>query len=143
LTGKYTRESVSQHATGNSTQALTPPGRLNVGNPFQGPYTKFTARNWNILSKLMGIASAIARPPWQVALAWALSRPGISSLILGANSVDQLQGNLTALSLNLSDDQLQVLNTASELDLAFPYGLMTPAGSRMIFGGCDVQGWSR
>ena len=141
LTGKYTAESVLQNTAKDSGHGVGHPGRLNGGNPFQGPYTKFTARNWQILNKLSEVASGCGLAPSQVALAWAIAQPSISSLILGANSVSQLHDNLAALSVRLTQDQLQTLNDASALDLVFPYGLMTPAGSRMIFGGCDVKGW--
>ncbi len=40
----------------------------------------------------------------QLALAWALGRPGVSSVILGATRIEQLRENLAALSLNLTDD---------------------------------------
>lgn len=133
LTGKYTAGQVG-------TQAA-PAGRLNGSNPFQGPYTKFTERNWRILNALGTVAKEVSRPTSQVALAWAAAQPGITSLILGATAVVQLQDNIAALSLHLKPEQRQVLHEASALDLAFPYGLMTPAGSRMIFGDCDVQGW--
>jgi aryl-alcohol dehydrogenase-like predicted oxidoreductase len=141
LTGKYTPESVLQDSANRSGQGAKQPGRLNGANPFQGPYTKFTARNWNILKRLFEVASGMGCTPSQVALAWASTQPGISSLILGANTVAQLQDNIAALSLQLTQEQLQALSEASALDLAFPYGLMTAAGSRMIFGGCEVKGW--
>jgi aryl-alcohol dehydrogenase-like predicted oxidoreductase len=135
LTGKYTAEGAGKSTTG--------PGRLNASSPFQGPYSKFTDRNWRILKTLSLVAKDAGRPTAQVALAWAAAQPGITSLILGATSVAQLNDNIAALSLHLSLAQLQALNEASALDLAFPYGLMTAAGSRMMFGGCDVRGWGR
>jgi aryl-alcohol dehydrogenase-like predicted oxidoreductase len=133
LTGKYTPGSVGK------PNAI--PGRLSGSNPFQGPYTKFTERNWRILRTLSEVAKETNRPTAQVALAWATAQPGVASSILGVTSVTQLRDNLLALSLELSPKQTQALNEASEPELAFPYGLMTAAGSRMIFGGCDVQGW--
>ena len=142
LTGKYTPESLLQSSANSSAQIAKQPGRLSGPNPFQGPYTKFTSRNWHILNKLSEVALGIGRAPSQVALAWAFAQPRISSLILGASSVAQLQDNVAALSVHLTREQLQTLNEASALDLAFPYGLMTPSGSRMIFGGCEVEGWN-
>ena len=41
----------------------------------------------------------------QVALAWLLDRPGVSSVILGARTVEQLQENLAAAGLRLDDDE--------------------------------------
>lgn len=133
LTGKYTPGEVEKKGV------LA--GRLNGSNPFQGPYTKFTERNWRILNALSAVVKEVARPSAQVALAWVAAQPGIASLILGATSIIQLQNNLNALTLRLTQEQLQTLNEASALDVVFPYGLLTTAGSRMIFGGSNVQGW--
>jgi aryl-alcohol dehydrogenase-like predicted oxidoreductase len=138
LSGKYTPGNYTPGSVGNLTAAS---GRLTGSNPFQGPYTKFTERNWRILSVLGEVAKETNRPTAQVALAWANAQPGVTSSILGITSATQLRDNLKALSLVLSPRLLQALNEASAPELAFPYGLMTPAGSRMIFGGCNVQPW--
>jgi len=76
-----------------------------------------------------------------VALAWAMARPGVTALILGASRLDQLHDNLAALELTLTPGQMLELDQRSALDLAFPYGMITPEVGRMIFGGSTVQGW--
>ncbi len=133
LTGKYSPEQVEKK--------IVRTGRLNGTNPFQGPYTKFTERNWRILNALGAVAKEVDAPSAQVALAWAAAQPGIASLILGATSIVQLHNNLNAFSLRLTPKLLHTLDEASAIDVVFPYGLMTSAGSRMIFGGNEVQGW--
>ncbi len=131
LTGKYARD--GQGAAGQ--------GRLSGGNPFQGAYTKFTELNWRVLDVLRTVAEQVDRPPAQVALAWAASQPGVTTLTLGASRPDQLHDNLAALELSLTAEQLQALDQVSALALAFPYGILTPGANRMIFGGAAVQGW--
>jgi aryl-alcohol dehydrogenase-like predicted oxidoreductase len=49
----------------------------------------------------------------QVALAWQLSQPVITSPIIGARSVDQLEDSLGAVGFRLSDDEMTALDEAS------------------------------
>ena len=59
----------------------------------------------------------------EVALAWLLGRPGVSSVILGARSLEQLTENLGAAGLRLSDDETTRLDEASDPTAAdYPYG---------------------
>ncbi|GAA4003394.1 aldo/keto reductase [Deinococcus rubellus] len=113
-------------------------GRLSGSNPFSGPFTKFTERNWQILDALRTVAEEIGRPPAQVALAWAVAQPGIASTLIGASKVSQLEDNLAALEINLTPPQLETLNTVSSPGLDF-----FSAGLRqVVFGGVDVRGWN-
>ena len=66
------------------------------------------ARRFKPLADELGCTRA------QLALAWAAAQPGISSVILGATSVEQLRENLDALRIDISDE----LNR--ELDTVFP-----------------------
>ncbi|MEF2279364.1 aldo/keto reductase [Deinococcus sp. YIM 134068] len=130
LTGKYTREA---GGTGGSAQGE---GRLNGPNPFGD--TKFTGRNWHTLEVLKTVAEGVGRPPAQVALAWVVAQPGVTSTIIGASSARQLADNLASLEVQLSAEQLKLLGEAStpEAPLFFSDTLR-----RLIFGGADVQGW--
>ena len=129
LTGKYQRD-------GTAGQ-----GRLSGSNPFSGPYSKFTERNWSVLNALRKVAAEVGRPPAQVALAWAAAQPGVTTLLLGASKLDQLHDNLAALDLSLTAEQMRALDQGSMSGQASIYGLFKPEGSRMIFGGVGVQGW--
>lgn len=131
LAGKYERTDAD--ATGQ--------GRLSGSNPFQGKFTKFTDRNWRILDTLRTVAAQVDRPLAQVALAWVSAQPGITAPILGASKLEQLHDNLSSLDIRLTPDQLLMLDQSSALDLAFPYGIFTTGGNRIIFGGATVQGW--
>ena len=131
LAGKYQRDEQGSQPAGGE-------GRLSGANPFSGPFTKFTARNWQILDGLRDVASQLNRPLAQVALAWTLARPGITSTIIGASKPAQVADNLAALDIAFSPAQLQALNAASapEAPEFFSAGL-----KQMVFGGTNVRGW--
>ncbi len=56
----------------------------------------------------------------QVALAWVLANTAVTSVIIGARTLTQLDDNLGAVDLSLSDDDLQALDTISRLPLEYP-----------------------
>ncbi|TZG26464.1 aldo/keto reductase [Sphingomonas montanisoli] len=66
------------------------------------------------------ISDAHGVSPAQVALAWLLARPGVTSVIIGARSDDQLRDNLAAADLTLSADEIARLDTASQTPLTYP-----------------------
>ncbi len=128
LAGKYTRPAEGSGAKASSE------GRLSGSNPLGD--TKFTARNWDTLDALKAVATEIGRSPAQVALAWAAGRPGITSTLIGASRVEQLQDNIASLEIILTPEQTQALNKASA-PASSPYEYFQPA---TVFGS-DVQGW--
>ena len=56
----------------------------------------------------------------QVALAWVLRQPGITSVIIGAKNCNQLNDNINAVNLILSEEELQDLNQISKLPAEYP-----------------------
>ena len=59
----------------------------------------------------------------QVSLAWLADRPAVTSVILGARTVAQLEDNLGAADMHLSADETERLTEASEPVVAdYPYG---------------------
>ena len=130
LAGKYTRGDDGTPQAGG--------GRLDLANT---PFKKFTERNWVILDALRGVAAEINQPPVRVALAWALGRPGVSSLIIGASRLDQLRENLGALDLTLTTEQVARLDAASAPEPGSPAAMFNPDIRRSIFGGHNVVDW--
>ena len=130
LAGKYERK--DDGATGS--------GRLSGPNPFGN--SKFTDRNWQVLEVLRGVADQLGRPLAQVALAWAVTQPGITSTIIGASKVEQLHANFASLDIEFTPEQLKKLDEGSALDPAFPYPIFTPSVNKGIFGGANVRGWN-
>ena len=127
LTGKYKREDTADT------------GRLSGANPFGD--SKFTDRNWGILDTLREAAAELDCDPAQAALAWAMTRPGVASTIVGARTVAQLTGNIMAASLGLDDDQMNRLNEVSKPTDGFTSSLASPMIRKMLYGGHDVTGW--
>ena len=56
----------------------------------------------------------------QVALAWVLSKSAVTSVIIGARKLSQLEDNLGAVDVSLSDDELESLDEVSRLALEYP-----------------------
>jgi aryl-alcohol dehydrogenase-like predicted oxidoreductase len=82
-------------------------------------------RAWRILDVMGPIAKAHDCSPARVALAWVLTRPFVTSIIIGAKRLDQLQDNLAATELHLEADEIKELDEVSGLPLEYP-GWMLP-----------------
>jgi len=82
----------------------------------RGGYLKdrFDERGVRILAVLDGVAQRNEATPAQVALAWLLSRPGVTAPIVSATSVEQLADTMKAATLELTADDLAELTEASE-----------------------------
>ncbi len=73
----------------------------------------FNERNWVLLDQMDGFAKEKGASISQIALAWLLADPLISSPIIGANSIEQLKDNLGALEVNLTPAEKSSLDKAS------------------------------
>lgn len=72
-----------------------------------------TPQGLQVLAAVDKIAAAHRAKPAQVALAWLIARPGITAPIASATSVEQLHEWAGAATLELKDDEIAALNTAS------------------------------
>src|SRR5882762_7068064 len=77
-------------------------------------------RTWNILDVMAPIAKAHGCSPARLALAWLLAKPVVTSVIIGAKRLDQLQDNLAAMDLKLSEDEIKKLDEVSALPPEYP-----------------------
>ncbi len=77
-------------------------------------------RTWKILETMAPIAKAHHCSPARISLAWLLTRPVVTSVILGAKRLDQLQDNLAAVELKLSEDEITQLDEVSALPPEYP-----------------------
>jgi aryl-alcohol dehydrogenase-like predicted oxidoreductase len=77
-------------------------------------------RTWNILDVLAPIAKAHGCSPARVSLAWLMARPVVTSVIIGAKRLDQLQDNLAAVELTFTEDELRQLDEVSVLPPEYP-----------------------
>lgn len=78
-------------------------------------------RNWAILEAVLAVAKEAGASAGQVALAWLLTRPTVSSVIFGARTVAQVDENVKAGELRLTAAQVQRLDDASAFELGYPY----------------------
>ena len=78
-------------------------------------------RLYNIVDGLVNIAETRGVPAAQVALAWLLGRPAVTSVIIGARTDDQLRQNLGAGDLTLTAEERGALDAVSAVPLAYPY----------------------
>lgn len=81
-----------------------------------------TEHNWRILAVANAVVAAHpGSTTAQIALAWLLTRPAVSSVIIGARTLKQLDDNLGAADLLLTEGELARLNEASALPMSYPY----------------------
>jgi aryl-alcohol dehydrogenase-like predicted oxidoreductase len=76
---------------------------------------------YDIIEVLVKIAEQRGVSAAQVALAYTLAKPAVTSLVIGARTDEQLADNLAAASLELSDDERARLDAVSEPPLLYPY----------------------
>jgi aryl-alcohol dehydrogenase-like predicted oxidoreductase len=76
---------------------------------------------YDIVDALVEIAQARGATPAQVALAYTLGRPGVTSLVVGARTDDQLVSNLAAADLRLAEGDRARLDELSAPALIYPY----------------------
>ena len=73
----------------------------------------FNDAGWKVLDAVRAVAGELDTTPLAVSLAWLLAQPGMAAPIFGANTVEQLQGSLAALDVDLTTAQMETLNNAS------------------------------
>jgi aryl-alcohol dehydrogenase (NADP+) len=115
LSGKYRRDTPPAGAT----RLGEDPER---GMEAYGPRNA-ADRTWQVVDAVRAVADARGVSMAQVALAWVAARPAVSSVILGARTVDQLDDNLGAADLRLDEDETARLTGVSAPVVAdYPYG---------------------
>jgi aryl-alcohol dehydrogenase-like predicted oxidoreductase len=82
-------------------------------------------RAWRILDVLRPIAEELHASVAQVALAWLLAKPAVTSVIIGAKNLNQLQDNIKAVDVTLSAAHMSALDQVSQLPPEYP-GWMVP-----------------
>jgi aryl-alcohol dehydrogenase-like predicted oxidoreductase len=116
LTGKYRRDEL-------------PTGATRLGeNPDRGVESyhrrSVITRTWDVVDAVRAVAEEQDASMAQVALAWLLGRPAVTSVILGARTLEQLEDNLGSVDVHLTTEQVARLDTASDPGAAdYPYGV--------------------
>src|ERR1039458_297492 len=84
-----------------------------------------TRRTWDVIDAVQKVADDRGVSMAEVALAWLTERPAVTSTILGARTVEQLETNLRAAQLHLSPAETAALDVASDpRAVDYPYGEM-------------------
>lgn len=115
LTGKYRRD---ERPSGPTRLGDDPERGVEAYDRRSG-----VERTWDVVDAVRAVADGRGVPMAQVALAWLVDRPAVSSVILGARTVAQLDDNLAAAGLHLTDEETARLDAASDPGAAdYPYG---------------------
>ena len=87
---------------------------------WQDSYKQFDQpRCWAALDAVRAIATAAG-----VAIAWLLARPEVTTVLVGARDVPQLEENLRSLEVKLDADDLAALESASAPEWGYPYSFI-------------------
>jgi len=95
-------------------------GRIASGGTTGGP-TVDEAYLYDVVDALDIVAKETGKSVAQIALNWALQRPTVANIVIGARNEEQLRQNLEAFGWTLSDDQIAFLDKASHREPIYPY----------------------
>ena len=133
LSGKYSRKDFLSKSGSTAGNGGTRKNTLEY-------LGKFTERNMEIVDEVKKVASVVQKSPAQVALAWLLSKSAVSSVLLGASKLEQLENNLGSLNTHLSPDQIKRLDDIGRFAMGYPHEhLANPTVQQMISGGVEVR----
>lgn len=110
LSGKFSRENEKPEGARRATFDFPPVEK---------------ERLWRLLDVMRPIAADHLVSVAQVALAWLLAQPHVTSVIIGAKNPEQLLDNIAATDLTLSTEQLKSISDASELPGEYPQWMLT------------------
>jgi len=133
LAAKYTREGPTS-SKGSRLEVLK-----ESKNPVFG---KFTERNWKIIDAVKEVAQKLGRSPAEVSLNWVATQPGVTSTIIGATSLKQLESNLAAITVEIPAELRQQLDKVSWIESVHPYMFFDELLQDRVHGGVKVKRWS-
>lgn len=85
-------------------------------------------RGYDCIEAMRGIAEAKGVSVAQIALAWLLHQKAVTSVIVGAKRLDQLDDNIAATSVELSPEELATLDQVSALPTEYPGWMLARQG---------------
>ncbi|MDB5192520.1 MAG: aldo/keto reductase [Segetibacter sp.] len=117
LSGKYTRH--EQNTEGGR--------RVNFDFP---PVNK--NRAFDIIDVLQPMAEAKGASVAQLAIAWLLHQPNVTTVIVGANKIEQLEDNLKSVEIQFTPEELQQLDAVSKLPAEYPTWMLETTGGDRV-----------
>ena len=75
---------------------------------------------YRVVDTLRQVATRHNVSPARAALSWVLGRPAVSSVIVAARKAEQLEDNIGAVDLRLSDEDVRLLDAASDPGVPYP-----------------------
>ncbi len=121
LTGKYSKEGPTEGRIATTSEETE-----------ESWARRNTEQNWRIVELVHALAAQYDSTSSQIALAWSLSKPILSSVILGVRTMKQLRDNLAAADLQLSATDLAALDEVSRLPELYPYRMIEAYGQRVL-----------
>jgi aryl-alcohol dehydrogenase-like predicted oxidoreductase len=113
LSGKYTRANAGKIQAGRGDWAMS----------------ALNETTYTLIDAMTKIAVEARSTPARVALSWVQNRPGVTSTIIGARTLEQLEDNLAALDLRLTPAQLAELERLTAPQLNFPFQFVKNAAA--------------
>jgi aryl-alcohol dehydrogenase-like predicted oxidoreductase len=123
LSGKYTRENRGQK---QSNRAVVNPER--------------PEKEYVIIDRLIQLANRKEVAVSAIALAWVISRAGVTSTIIGARTVEQLKQNLSALNVKLTGEEIKSLDEISQPVFTFPISMLKGGAWNISQAGTTING---
>jgi aryl-alcohol dehydrogenase-like predicted oxidoreductase len=123
LSGKYTRDQHGQHQAGRGAWATS----------------ALDEKTYDLLDEMSRVATELGTTIARVAIAWVQARPGVTSTIIGARTLQQLDDNLAALDVALSPEHVARLDALSTPRLNFPADFLAN-GAAFYHGGTTING---
>ena len=104
--------------------------------------TSLSDRNLEIVAEVERVANEIEATPSQVAWRWLMQHPGRPLPVIGARTAEQLEDNLGAATVSLSEDQMTRLNDVSAIGMGYPHDIFqrTQFMRGYVDGGYDLEG---
>jgi aryl-alcohol dehydrogenase-like predicted oxidoreductase len=107
--------------SGKYRRGEQPPAGSRHASEWDEPPVYDEDKLYDTVEVLVEIADGHGVSPARAALAWLLARPGVTTVIVGARTDEQLADNLAAAELSLSDDELARLEEVSRPPLIYPF----------------------
>jgi len=95
-------------------------------------------KGYDIVEVMREIGQAHGASVAAIALAWLLHKPGVTSVIIGAKKMEQLEDNLQSVDIQLTEADMQRLDEVSALTPEYPHWFLNGPGDRMP----GQKGWA-